>query len=444
MEEKVILDEALKYFKKEKGFHRLMIKIKEKYTIFDRENPGKVVIESPTKAEKQALSGFMKKDYSKNKTITISIKKFQERLEGTRFEGVTIKNIVEGYFGEKIIANKIVKSKKIEEFEDFIYLILEENRNKLSGKLLEEIITKKDSSYISIKTKYYKSKELLQKNLRDVCLCINNLPTKKTRLPVFSVKILKNPHGLDKNTETGRLFIEFLKQCEKLRFTKVLNESDKEKSFKDQTTMRAENLAELYYTYNLLIDDVSNMVLCKNILAYKDSIEHFGWKGFLKNNECLQVTLDNLNQIDKLQIQLPYAFVFENPAVFMEISDYVGSKKIPLVCTYGQIKLSGIVLLNMLEKQCKKIYYSGDTDPEGLQIADSIKCRYGDKVELIGFDVKTYLNIISNVKISDERLKKLDSIKSQELTDVSEKMKEYKMAGYEELKIEEIKRYVKE
>ena len=106
------------------------------------------------------------------------------------------------------------------------------------------------------------------------------------------------------------------------------------------------------------------------------------------------------------------------------------------MCTYGQVNLAGILLLNLLSKECKTIYYSGDCDPEGVQIADKLKSRYSEKLELIGFDEKTYYRNLSNVVITRQRLKKLDNIKDEELIKLANCIKECKRASYEELNID--------
>ena len=62
-------------------------------------------------------------------------------------------------------------------------------------------------------------------------------------------------------------------------------------------------------------------------------------------------------------------------------------------------------------------------DPEGIQIADRLKQRFKEKLNFIGFDKETYYNNISNVYLSDSRLKKLLGIKSQELKSISEEIK---------------------
>ena len=60
------LKEAVKYFKNNNGYLRLLKGIKNKYVSYG-EIKGNVVITNPSKEEIQALSGLMKKNYSKEK-----------------------------------------------------------------------------------------------------------------------------------------------------------------------------------------------------------------------------------------------------------------------------------------------------------------------------------------------------------------------------------------
>lgn len=415
-----LLEEAVEYFKSNKGFKRMMEKMKNKYVSFNRQTPGSISVENPSKEEKDAISGFMKKDYLRNKTITISLKKFQQRLDETRFEGVLLKELIETYFGHEIISLKEETEQKQEKFNEYLLEIADANRGTLSGKILEKIFNEKTENYILLKSKYEKENAELKKAMMEVCKCINNLPNnnEKVRLPIFATKNINNPHGLDRKNLTGKLFINFLSESDGVKIGK-----------------NSEELSELYYRHNILIDDVSNMVLCKNIKGYKGAEEHSGWKGFFDSNEAIQATLDNLSQIDNVKVENNYAIVVENPAVFMLIAEKLSNKKVPLVCTYGQVKLSGIMLLNMLSKVCDKIYYSGDSDPEGIQIADKIKQRFKEKVCLIGFDTETYYKVLSEVQVNDERLKKLKHIKSSELMDVCAVMAKEKRVAYEERKL---------
>ena len=132
----------------------------------------------------------------------------------------------------------------------------------------------------------------------------------------------------------------------------------------------------------------------------------------------------------------------ENPAVFMEVAERCNKKDLPIVCTYGQVKLAGIVLLDMFVQQGYTIYYSGDIDPEGIQIADKLKQRYGKNLKLIGYNKETYYSNLSEVELPESRLIKLEQIKSNELQDVCNELKKTKKASYEEKNIENIIKFI--
>ena len=61
----------------------------------------------------------MKKDYSKNNTISINLNKFQERFDNTKFARVNLKEIIENYFEEDVITNKENKQKYNDEIKNF-------------------------------------------------------------------------------------------------------------------------------------------------------------------------------------------------------------------------------------------------------------------------------------------------------------------------------------
>lgn len=368
----------------------------------------------------------MKKDYSKNNTISINLNKFQKRLDNTKFAGVNLKEIIENYFDGNVISNKENKQKYNDEIKNFFNEILKEEENTFVYEFLKKIIDDKNAEYLNLKKYYNRDKVALKQALHEACKGINNLPDKNTRIPVFASKILGNPHGFDKKILSGKIFVMFLSYI------------DGRKSSKN-----SEELAELYYKYNLLIDDVSNMVLCKNIIGIKDNgQEHDGMKGFSEANEPLYLTIYNLSNITSIKNDGKYnkVMVMENPAVFMEVAEKCQIKDFPMVCTYGQVKLAGIILLDLLVNAGFKIYYSGDIDPEGMQIADKLKRRYGGNFEFFGFDEETYFRNISDVEISSERLNKLKTIEN--LKDLCKNISERKMVAYEEANIENIIKFV--
>lgn len=411
------LEECMKYFQ-ERPYQRIFYKMRKKYESYGKWE-GNIMLENPTQEEKQALSGFMKEDYHKNKSITISLKKFEARLQETRFSAIPLKTILETYDGKPLVSKKAKEEQERNEEEQFYQEILQENKDTPSYSVLEGLWQDKANHFF--KRHYGKNKENLRTAIQQACICFNQLPEQKMKLPVFSANRIKSPHGLDRNTLTGQIF------------TRLLAENRKQKVPRD-----TEELAELYFQNNLLVDDVSNMVLCKNIRAYTTKGEHLAWKGFWDEKEAMQATLENLSKIVEVKTDYEYALVMENPAVFTAIADSLKEKRVPLVCTYGQVKLSGIVLIKLLTKSCKTIFYSGDMDPEGIQIADRLKTRFPNVIQLIGFDPDTYYENLSQVTLSEERLHKLDSLQSEELLAIAKIVKQYKRASYEELKIEKI------
>lgn len=425
------------YFKSNSGYTRLLKGIKNKYINLG-EIKGNVVINNPNGLERQALSGLMKKDYSKNKSISINLKVLTKRLEDTKFQGADLKDTINEYFKEEIKTKKEKNESYEIEIEKFFETILDDNTNTKIYKYLQEIISSKNETYNKLKKYYNKDKEELKKALLNVCKGINNLPNEKIRIPVFASDITGNPHGFDRNTICGKIFIMILCYIENMKIPR-----------------NTEELLEVYYNHNLLIDDVSNMVLCKNIKGYRkeeinkeqsytEYIKHNGLEWFSKYDEPIYLNLYNLSNIAFLEENHKYneVVVMENPAVFMEVAEKTKNRDFPIVCTYGQVKLSGLILLDMLVKQNYKIYYSGDIDPEGIQIADKLKSRYNDDLYFLGFDINTYRNNLSNVKISNTRLKKLKKNKSEYLKAICEEVNLIKKASYEEKNIEEIVKFI--
>ena len=420
------LNEAVKYFKNNDGYNRLFKEMKNKYISLG-EIKGNIIITKPTKIEKQYLSGLMKKDYSKNSTITINLKKFEQIIEESKFEGIELIELLKGYFNEDILTKKQNIKKYQNDLQLFWEEILKQNEGTYIYNYLMQSIENKDLLYQNVKKYYNRMEKRLKEQLLNACKCINELPKELTRIPVFASTILLNPHGLDKKTLCGKLFISLLCYTKNVVYPK-----------------NSEELSELYYNNNLLVDDISSMVLCKNIEAFTKNEKHAGLSGFYKYNEPIFLTLYNLINFKCINENNLYkkVVILENPAVFMGIAQKCKIKDFPLICTYGQVKLAGIMLIDLLVKAGYKLYYSGDLDPEGIQIADRLKQRYKKDFSLIGFDKQTYYKNISDVSLSDARVKKLEGIKSIELKDISEEIAKNKKAAYEEKNIDNIVSFI--
>lgn len=144
------IKEAVAYFK-EHEYKRVFKKMREKYESYGK-CEGNIVLDKPSKNEKQDLSGFMKKDYEKNKTITISLKRFEERLQETKFAGLSLHEILEQYFEEKISGKKEERELRQKEEDVFFEKILLEQKGTYVENILEKIIKEKNTIYLAWKS----------------------------------------------------------------------------------------------------------------------------------------------------------------------------------------------------------------------------------------------------------------------------------------------------
>ena len=176
-----------------------------------------------------------------------------------------------------------------------------------------------------------------------------------------------------------------------------------------------------------------------NILAEASEGVPPVWEAAAKTRTVMNVPLRELVHISKAypkQTAFKKVWIVENSGVFSSLAD--AAPDAPLVCTHGQFKLAALLLMNFLVKDGYQLYYAGDIDPEAIRIATRLLERYPSHVKLWKMTVKDYEKSLSEETISNERLKKLDSINSKELLEVIDSVKNVKKAGYQEALIFEM------
>lgn len=79
-----------------------------------------------------------------------------------------------------------------------------------------------------------------------------------------------------------------------------------------------------------------------------------------------------------------------------------------------------------------EIYYSGDTDPEGIRIADRLWRKYGDRIRVWRMSAEDYVKSISEEKIGNLSMKKLETVENPVLRETAKEVRKKKRAGYQE------------
>lgn len=147
----------------------------------------------------------------------------------------------------------------------------------------------------------------------------------------------------------------------------------------------------------------------------------------------MKLTLKTLGGIGKITGE-PDIYMVENPAVFSRLVEKYPDRTI--LCGNGQPKLSVFVLLDKVTED-STIYYAGDFDPEGLQIAQNLKKRYQEHFILWKYEAEYYQKYKSEVWLDEKRLRKLKKIDLPELQEVKEAMQRERYAAYQEAMVEE-------
>ena len=117
------LEECIAYFTQRKGFNRAFQAMQKKWRQYGRP-AGIVKIEKPSAKERQALEGFFAEDFSEG-SIRFSMKEWEAVLGQTRFSGITLEELLKGYFKENLVTSQEEKLRKAEKKAFFFQELLD-------------------------------------------------------------------------------------------------------------------------------------------------------------------------------------------------------------------------------------------------------------------------------------------------------------------------------
>lgn len=414
------------------GFARLLTAMGEKYRRFG-EIKGQFVLEQATSAEREALGGFLQKNFQHQQTIMVTAGQLRKALAQTPYGELTWEEILRSYFGDNLQTTKEARQQKAEAFEQFLESALEGFWETHGGRWLDNARHENEELNTYLRQQYEKNREGLKAVLGQAVNGINHLPALSEgplaaagggmRLAVFAARYGGDPHAFDEGRAANHLLSAFLYQ-----------------HFGQEKTRGAEVKNELFYRAGILRDDLLNYTMTFGFGGMmKNNLPHPGMAGYLKNRDPLLLTLQTIAGLQAVDYFGTEVFIVENSGVFGELVENVKNAACPpaLLCTGGQLKLASLAFLDLAEKSAEKLYYSGDFDPEGLQIAQKLKIRYGDKLILWHYEAADYEKALSQVVLSEERLAKLARLSDPKLAGIGSLIKETRLAGYQEYLLDE-------
>lgn len=423
-----LLEECMLYFKARPVYKKLFLKMRDKYVGLGHFG-GTAMLTSLSREEKSQLGGFFQRDYTSNKTITISADLMKKCLESSKFAGLTWELILETYFGELLQVKKEIELAESKRREDYFAEILESISDESGREWLRSILEEKKEGYLLITQLYKESPEELRSILTYVTTGIAKLKVfqdkkQKELLAVFSANVTGNPHYFDEGKTGEKLLFNYL--------------GERNFDLKQEGLSRAEYKNRIYYEAGILKDEVSNDALAYGIHGWKpDGGLHEGIEGFLENREPVKLTLQTIGRLEKVCGQSSQVYVVENPAVFSVLIREYPQRTV--ICGNGQLRLAVLILMDKFS--CDTVFwYAGDFDPEGLLIAQKLKVRYGERLKLWKYEADLYETYLSEVELSDRRMKKLEQVSVQELQEIREAMYKKRRSAYQESMMEALRK----
>jgi len=456
------LEECIRYFRQRPVYDKLFLKMRDKYRSLGHFG-GTVQLSGLTPEECGQLGGFFQKDFAGKEPLRISAAAMSKALENSRFSGLRWEAVLQGYFQEELVGKKEQRLQESILRERFFEELTAADPDNPGSVWLKRVLRTKGEGYLLLMKQYGEQPERLEENLSLLLRAIPRLPFLSAAdgreacelIAVFAAETTGDPHFFDVGTLGEQLLEAFLREhisdrpamtalrtAEKAEISGTegnagsFRAEEKAEAPGKAGSFRAEEKAELLYKAGLLRDELSNNTLVYGIIGVgKDGEPHEGISGFLKRKEPLQLTLMTMRKLARVHPQRGNrVYIVENPAVFAKLMK--AWPEAAVLCGNGQIRLATLILLDLFDEETT-FWYAGDYDPEGLQIAQRLKERYGERLRLWKYRREFYEKYQSDVEIPEKSLQKLKHIHLQELQDIRQAMLRQKKAAYQEAMLEE-------
>lgn len=351
-------------------------------------------------------------EWEKRKSVKIS--EFIRNYEESKFEDIPFETVVEAVTGKKLKTKQELSDEAEEGYASFLKAIAE-----IHKPFLDFFARMRNGTYFQW---FQNEKEDCLEGFRSVANALQNLPADYTKLPVFAHRITGNPHAFDSSGLTGQLL--YLMLSNELA---AVEQTDPTGEFLSKTEL--EN--EVYGSFKIIKDDIMNFTAVNGLLAYRGDTVIPMWQDSCTDRIPWNVPVRQLLEVSRIYpAKGKSIFLIENSGVYSILLDAYPA--VPMVCTNGQFRYAVWLLLERISDEGITLYYSGDFDPEGVQMADTLKRRYADKVRFLGMSIENYRLSQPAAAIDDKRLQKLKRIQTPELQPLAKAIMEQKTAGYQE------------
>ncbi|MEB1808330.1 MAG: TIGR02679 family protein [Bacillaceae bacterium] len=414
-----LIDDALQFFRTYPVYEGLFILFKKKYQSLGKMS-GTVSLLDFSHEELEELAAFLGSTSNElREQGKLPLQAFERQIGRTKFDGVSLVELLEAFFEETILTNAQQKRTKQLFIEKTLSQLVKEFPN---IQFWFKYVQNKTADTYWIYRLMEEKLDTFYEEIEIISKAFKLLPNEAERMAMFSQRVTNNPHAFDQQTEIGKLWLHLLSVHSRESDVEVTLPSD------------SEGISLLLEKYLLYRDDITNFVTAVNILAETNDGVQNVWQAAAACDTPMVLNVP-IRELVNLTRAYPAnggktVWVVENSGVFSTILDRFPSA--PLLCTHGQFKLASLKLMDLLVKEDCQIMYAGDFDPEGVLMLQRLMQRYGRGVLPWRMDVNHYHLSHPTVLLSEDRLKKLNNITSNELVSLKDEMLTRKKAGYQE------------
>lgn len=421
--------ECAAYFRSRKTYERCMKELLKKWKSYGK-TAGRITLKQTTEEERRAIGGIVGRAFYEE-TIHFSFSEFEKGLQKTRFAPVNMEKMLEAYAGKSLKTNRELQEEDQFRREKFLktnqfYFREKAGADSLAFQWIEELLSGKKYGYSLLMREYGKDAlqaEEIFRHTGRALIKLEEMETSGEELPlaVFAAELSDNPHYFDRGTAAGLLLVHAI--C--FREKRGLPENTHE-------------WRELLEDVGIVPDNISSQVHVCGLRLKKGESWHPAYEAFYENGEPCVVTMENLKDITEAKAIDNQVYVVENEMVFSYLTSSEKKKACTILCTSGQLRSAAVKLLDFLVKSGASVYYSGDTDPDGLGIADRLWQKFQASVHIWRMGPEDYEKSLSGEAVGRFGLAKLEQLKHPVLRETAEYIRREKKAGYQENLLEEL------
>lgn len=417
------------YFKENPAYQRCFAEFEKKWRSYGRVT-GIITLKHTSEEERRAIGGILGKVLYED-AIRFPFAEFEKGLQCTKFAPVNFEEVLETYFGRKMITtqrSRMEEERGKAEFFETVEGYLTECADSDSAVVswLREMFFKKKFGYQTVIREYGRDREQTEKLLKTVgraLIFLEDVREAEEEYPlaVFSAEISGNPHYFDQGTAAGQLLVHGM--CYAARTDYPAN---------------AHQWREQLLSNGIVPDNISSIVHIYGLRLQINGDWHPAYDAFCRRQEPCAVTMENLQELTAVQPTGDKVYIVENEMVFSYLLKHLEQKNVTLLCTSGQLRSAAVKLIPFLLDSGADIYYSGDIDPDGIRIADRLWRKYGDRIHVWRMSEGDYAKSISEEEIGSISMKKLETVENPVLRETAREVRKKKKAGYQENILKEL------